>query len=421
MTQANSPDCTDLAELHSSIDKIVKKDPLAFEIFNALIKDYEEGSDDDVEAGKEHPTMQVVSKGQASRRFSLEALHPDLAEILRIFDFDGNGKVTLDEVREGAQLLKKTKKQHKMALWALVVQFVVYALLTALSCGVLYFFLHRMKDMAVDPLTGTLLVKESGLNDGIEVSVKAHGSSFTIDETVIDDATGERKNCVFPSKAAEMFRLASEGTPVTFATEHSLTGDVHLLPLGNGAAHWSSEEIVFDGGLTLRPDASCASNNSRFQESDEGNNRLLSSPLTAESLRNAHLALRDMAMSSIVDGSDKNHVHGGRKLEVWLKDFGYTIVADFDLEIGFIEKCIGRNTDEEDYDERYEFFETFCASINIPYFVQVRKDEPEGNIIPLNDYFAFKLRLFGAGGDMTGECTFNCFWKGKTNYEVRLW
>merc|ERR1711935_1110247 len=203
--------------------------------------------------------------------------------------------------------------------------------------------------------TGTLLVKDSGLHDGIEVSVKAHGSSFTIDRTVIDDVTGERKNCVFPFKAVEMFRHASEGTPVTFVAENSLTGDVHLLPLGNGAAHWSSEEIVFDGGLTLRPDASCAKS-SRFQESDEGNSRLLSSQVTAESLKNAHLALRDMAMSSIVDGRDKNNVHVDRNLvDAYLDTsvLGYSLIVK-DVFFDDLEYCDNALV---------VIYKAFCASI----------------------------------------------------------
>lgn len=231
------------------LDELAKTKPELAAAIKSLITDSEKGTPDP-------ESLLMAQKGQ-SKRFSLKSLHPNVADVLSAFDFDGNGKVTVDEVHRGAELLKETKKKHKRAMWALVIQFVVYTALTAASCGVLYHFLYLMKDTAVDSSTGALMVKSNdGSAKAVQVSVKSHGKAFAVDGVVTDSVSGEEKRCVSPDKASEMFKLASEGTDVRLMQETSETGEIRVLRIGAGDISWTEESVDF-GPIVLIPDEDC--------------------------------------------------------------------------------------------------------------------------------------------------------------------
>ena len=215
---------------------------------------------------------------QQSRRFSLEKLPTNTAEILAAFDFDGNGKVTLDNVRQGAQELKKSKKAHKIAVWAMIIQFLVYATLSATSVGIIYHFMDIMDDTTVDPSTGNLMVK--GGNN--EVSVISHGKAYTYEASAVDSKTGEEKGCISTSQAMEMFDLVVEGTGMKFIDEDQDSGDVRVLTIGANSSVWSDSMIDL-GGMVLIPDVDCAA----VFKGDDGN-RMLSE----EDVYETHIAAR---------------------------------------------------------------------------------------------------------------------------------
>ena len=218
----------------------------------ALIAESQEGVRRDPES------LMMAQKGK-SKRFSLKSLHPNVADVLSAFDFDGNGNVTVDEVQRGAELLKETKKKHKRAMWALVIQFVIYAALTAASCGVLYHFLWLMKDTAVDSSTGALMVKSNdGSSEAVEVSVQSHGKTFEVDAYIKDSVTGEVKDCVTEEKVREMFNLAIEGTDVRFLEKPTESGEIHVVRLGADDITMTEDLIDFGPALHLIPDEDCS-------------------------------------------------------------------------------------------------------------------------------------------------------------------
>lgn len=264
----------------------------------------------------------MLSKGK-STRFSLNSLHPNVAEVLKSFDFDGNGKVTVDEVHRGAALLKETKKRNKIAMWALVIQFLVYAALTAAGVGVLYHFIYLLKDTTVDPSTGNLMVKSNDASaDDLEVSVTAHGQTFYDDGTVIDPVTGEEKTCMHSDKAMEMFQLVSTGTDVRVLTEDSTTGAIVLDPITtHDSATWTDESIQF-GEVILVPDEDCTA--LLFVESGESSEDGTRA-LSTSDLVDANRGLRKLAVASLKNGVNGNDE--GRQL--WWRGksnsrFGYS-------------------------------------------------------------------------------------------------
>jgi len=222
----------------------------------------------------------VFASNKSSKKFTLDELPPDTAEIMALFDFDGNGKVTLDEVRQGAQELKKSRKKNKIAVWAMIIQFLVYAALTAASCGVLYHFMNLMDDTTVDT-SGNLMVKD-GSNSNVEVSVVSHGKTYTYEATTIDSETGKEKGCISTSRASEMFDHVVEGTTMKFVDEDLDSGEVRVLAVGTDSSLWN-DTVIDLGGLQLIPDADCAA----ALEGGDGN-RLLS----VEDVYESHIAAR---------------------------------------------------------------------------------------------------------------------------------
>lgn len=259
----------------------------------ALIADFSNGAD-------------IESKSASSKpitRFSLNSLHPKIAAALKEFDFDGTGKVTVGEVQRGAELLKATKKKHKRAVWALIIQFVVYAALTAASCGVLYHFLFLMKDTVVDPSTGTLVVKsDDGSTTDLAVSVKAKGNTYSSTGTAIDSETGLEKKCVNGPTAFEMFVQASEGTPTKFVSEDPSTQSLTVIPIGSDVTIWTNETIDF-GGLRLVPDLDCTR---ASREGEAGSNNEGIRSLSSDDMHADHNSMRKLAISSIAGDSSGN-------------------------------------------------------------------------------------------------------------------
>lgn len=258
----------------------------------ALIADFSKGAD-----------IESKSVGSKPTRFSLNSLHPNIAAALKEFDFDGTGKVTIGELQRGAELLKVTKKKHKRAVLALIIQFVVYAALTAASCGVLYHFLFLMKDFAVDPSTGTLMVKsDDGSTTDVAVSVKARGNTYSSTGKAIDSETGLEKNCLNGPTAFEMFVQASEGTPTKFVSEDPSTESLTVIPIGSDVAIWTNETINF-GELVLIPDLDCT-RASRAREAGSNNEGTRS--LSSDVMHADHNSMRKLAISSIVRDSTGN-------------------------------------------------------------------------------------------------------------------
>jgi hypothetical protein len=254
-------------------------------------------------SGSNGADVESPSIGGKPKRFSLNSLHPNIAEALKEFDFDGNGKVTVGEVQRGAELLKETKKKHKRAVWALIVQFVVYAALTAASCGVLYHFLFLMKDTAVDPSTGTLMVKSDDSSaEDVEVSVKAHGTAFASNSKAVDSETGLEKECIDGATAVAMFVQATEGTPTRYVSEDPSTAALTVFPIGSEEASWTNETIDF-GRLVFVPDPDCTS---MYSGEDGSNNDGTRSLLSDENMYIDHDALRKLAISSIVGDASGN-------------------------------------------------------------------------------------------------------------------
>ncbi len=214
-----------------------------------------------------------------------------MAEILNLFDYNGTGKVTLDDVRRGAQELRKAKKKNKVAMWAMIVQFLVYTTLTAAACGLLYHFLNLMHDTTVDTSTGNMMVKD-GSSNGVEVSIRSHGMTFSYDGTVIDSSTGLKKGCVSTNHAVQMFEHVLEGVTLMFVKKDENTGDICVVPLGHNNPSVWTDSVIELGGLVLTPDVDCS--NALLEAGEISTitndaNRLLS----IENIYENHLSLRD--------------------------------------------------------------------------------------------------------------------------------
>lgn len=247
------------------------------------------------------------------RRFSLDTLPPQIANMLKEFDFDGDGKVTLEEVQKGVEILKKTKRKHKIALWAMVIQFLVYAILSALSCAVLYHYIYLMKDTTVDPVTGNMLVQEAGTNAEVEVSVKQHGTSFRFDHMALDPVTGDKIGCFIGEQVEAMFSTVSEGSIASFVGENFVTGDYEVLPLNVNGASWTNSSVKI-GDLILYPDLECTEK--LYEINGVNRRRSLSVEELYDELHESHMAFRDAYIASYRNGGD---AQGRRRMQMPLE------------------------------------------------------------------------------------------------------
>lgn len=241
----------------------------------------------------------------AHQQIDLSGLPRNVADVLSAFDYDGNGDVTVGEVQRGAELLKETKRKHKVALWALVIQFVVYAVLTAASSGALFYFLYELKDTNVDSATGNMMVKDGATNEDVEVTIKNHGVSVSSDFTATDSTTGLSKNCFYPTSVDTMFDTVAEGTTVSVVDEDLESGSFDIVPL-NGKATITDNNVQI-GELVLYPDLECTE-----MMNNIGANRLLSRGLRIESLLESHMAFKDELVASYKNGGN---ARGRRKLQ----------------------------------------------------------------------------------------------------------
>ena len=249
--------------------------------------------------------MKEAFSKRKSFRLSMSRLTPNVRNALTAFDYDGDGRLSSNEIARGAEQLQETQKRHRAALWALGIQFVIYAILTAASAGVLYHFLYLMKDTAVDASTGTLVIKGNGADDtgkASPVSVKSVGTAFTYDATAVNATTGLSKGCVYPSQASEIFVQVLEGTNTQFVHEDDTTGDIRVVPLGNGmnGTTWTDDGMDF-GGLVLVPDVDCTEKYLLEEHSPDHTRRL-----SDKALYDANRALRRQTLSAFVDTSSSN-------------------------------------------------------------------------------------------------------------------
>ena len=125
-----SRDNNTLKQLHDTIDTMVESNPKFMEAIEGLIDDFTEAG---YVTSPEHAPSSLPPK--QPMRFSLNTLNPIAANALKAFDYTGNGKVTVEEVQRGAEMLKQTQKKYKRVTWAMVVQFVVYSILAGVSLG----------------------------------------------------------------------------------------------------------------------------------------------------------------------------------------------------------------------------------------------------------------------------------------------
>jgi len=288
-----------------------------------LITDFTEAgyvAPEDTPAGSSFPPKSKC------KRFSLNTLNPIAANALKAFDFDGNGKVTVDNVARGAEMLKDTQKKYKRVTWAMVVQFVVYAILAGASLGVLYYYLYLMKDMTVDETTGNLMIKTNeGVSDQ-EVSIKSHGETFSYDSFVTDPTTGASKGCVLGSNAASMFRLLSEGTQTKFMVENQESGSLEVTSLGNRKVSWTNTSIDLGDGFVLYPDADCTE---KYSQGNLGGRKL-----SSKDLLDGHLDLRENFLS-VMRGTSETNNDGRHLLNVvngifYTKDLTLTVRGAMD-------------------------------------------------------------------------------------------
>ena len=137
---------------------------------------------------------------------------------------------------------------------------------------------------------------KDGNNNEVDVSVVAHGQTFTYEAIAIDSETGEEKKCVSEPQAEKMFQLLLEGTTMRFVDDDANTGEIHSVALGSNSTSWTNSDIDL-GGLVLEPDSDCAA----ALGEGSGGDRLL----RAEDLHDNFIASRQRFVN--------NHI---RKLEV---------------------------------------------------------------------------------------------------------
>jgi hypothetical protein len=201
---------------------------------------------------------------------------PLLKKALTKFDWNGDGELSVEELRIASDLLRDVKRGRKYTVYALVAVFILLALITgSLSLSVFLIF-ASMKDTSVDTTTGTMMVKD---HPGMEIGTKSHGAMFAPDAVMIDEEWGLEKRCYNSDKVKEMFKAVLGGTYVTLVNTDSETGDVSGYDIGVGAtaadnnkgpestATWSSTNVSFAGGMVLIPDPTCS--NDYYEGQDE--------------------------------------------------------------------------------------------------------------------------------------------------------
>jgi hypothetical protein len=203
---------------------------------------------------------------------------PTLKEALKRFDGNGDGKLTVEELRIASDLVRDVKRGRKYTMYALVAVFILSALITGSLSLAVFLIFSSMKDTSVDTTTGTMMVKDQ---PSMEVNVKSHGATFSPDAVMFDEESGMEKHCYDSDKVSEMFKAVSSGSYVTMVNTDSETGDVSVFDLGVGAsgadnnngpaskATWSSANVSFAGGTVLIPDPTCSKDYYEGEDEDE--------------------------------------------------------------------------------------------------------------------------------------------------------
>lgn len=183
--------------------------------------------------------------------FVLSELSPPVAEVLSVFDTDGDGNVCGREIREGAALLRETKKENKNLKMGMAVGAVATVVAVGSLSGILHVQLQKNKDTEIQPRTGNLMVKPtSDANAAIEVSTKSHGVSVIGWEAISENDT---LTCVSSGDLKDLFESSAFGTPTQYIMEG--TSGLDIVSLGSSAS-WNADNVSI-GEHTFVPMAEC--------------------------------------------------------------------------------------------------------------------------------------------------------------------
>ena len=362
------------------------------------------------------------SKAQhGTKRFiDLATLPADVAEALKEFDEDGDGDVTLDEVRLGALALRETKKKNKNLSWIILGLLLGMIVIVGSLSGIMHQQFQKNKDTVVDPTTGNLMVNAANsLNNPedpssrVEVSTKSHGTSFHEDGTIVDEQ-GDTVSCVSSPKIVDLFLASAEGTPVNLGVNDGASFAVHHLngaadsssSLGKGGSEWTNTYTRI-GDTKFFPSKECAAVRpecTAIPEGGSGRHRALSD---AELLSHHQRLKHHVIALSFGGGASRHQTRDNRRLAPAADD----VVEEGENTCAMYASKLVKGKDEKDMDAMYNHLKEYqnvdftiidknnatvsYRNIIYIYIIHVYTNAHNVNTRDINSFFgSFHVRYF---------------------------